>query len=460
MSLFGALDTAVSGLGAQAAAFTNISDDVANSQTVGFKRIDTNFIDYLTYSTPVVNISGAVAATPQYVNDVQGTLQQSQAPLALAIGGQGFFAVSEATAITSSTTTSTGTSQGSTTFSPTSYYSRTGDFTLNEQGYLVNSAGEYLNGWAVNTTTGSVNTGSVSPIQISQTPDPPVQTGTLTLSANLPASPSSGTATSASPITSTLEIYDSTGTQQALTLNWVQLSVNNWTMSVSIPTDSSGNYTGSNTVQFGFGPTASNASPPGGVTPAAGTISGLNNVGGGMSASSYSTSTSPAQITIVPILSGVTQTIVLNFGDYGTSQGVTQFAGTSYDQTGVSQNGHAAGAFSGVTTTSAGGIVINYANGQSSTVYQLPIATFNSPDHLTRQNGQAFTANNNSGTALLSAPGTNNAGNLITGSVESSNVDIATEFTQLIVSQQAYSANAKVVTSANQMMTTTLDMKQ
>jgi flagellar hook protein FlgE len=450
MSLFGALDTAVSGLGAQAAAFTNISDDVANAQTIGFKRVDTNFIDYLTYSTPTVNISGSVATTPQYVNDVQGTLSQSQDTLAMAIGGQGFFNVSKATAVTSSTTSTSGSSQGSTTFSPTSYYTRTGDFTLNEQGYMVNSAGEYLNGWTVDSATGAVSTGTVSPIQISQDPDPPVATSSLTLSANLPASPSTN------PVTSTLEVYDSTGTLHTVTLTWTQASTNNWTVSATIPDDTSGTYTsgsGSATVQFGP------SSYTGSFSPADGTISSLSSATG-LTASSYSTASSPATLTITPTLAGVTQTIALNFGDYGTAEGVTQYAGTTYDQTGVSQNGYAAGAFSGVSTTTTGDIVINYDNGQSATVYQVPIATFYSPDNLTRQNGQSFTANNLSGTALLSAPGTNAAGSLVTGSVENSNVDIATEFTSLIVAQQAYSANAKVVTSANQLMTTTLDMKQ
>ena len=74
MSLFGAIDTAISGLSSQSAAFSNISDNVANSQTVGFKRTDTSFIDYLTTSTASANDSGAVVARPDYVNNVQGTV--------------------------------------------------------------------------------------------------------------------------------------------------------------------------------------------------------------------------------------------------------------------------------------------------------------------------------------------------------------------------------------------------
>ncbi len=94
MSLFGAMNTAISGLSAQSNAFGNISDNVANSQTIGYKRVDTSFIDYLTTSTAANNVPGSVVTRPDYVNNVQGTITQSDNPLGLAITGQGFFAVS------------------------------------------------------------------------------------------------------------------------------------------------------------------------------------------------------------------------------------------------------------------------------------------------------------------------------------------------------------------------------
>jgi len=90
MSLFSALNTAVTGLSAQSSAFGNISDNVANSQTVGYKRVDTSFIDYLTTSTDAVNDPGGVVTRPDYENQVEGTITQSDNPLGLAIAGQGF----------------------------------------------------------------------------------------------------------------------------------------------------------------------------------------------------------------------------------------------------------------------------------------------------------------------------------------------------------------------------------
>ena len=154
------------------------------------------------------------------------------------------------------------------------------------------------------------------------------------------------------------------------------------------------------------------------------------------------------------------QTIQLNLGTYGQADGVTQYAGTQYSLRGLTQNGVPPGSYSSVTTQANGDIVVNYDNGQRRTIAQVPLITFNDPDQLQRQNGQAFTATIESGTPLAEQASTNGAGNLVTQSVESSNVDIATEFSKLIVAQQAYSANTKMVTTADQMLQQTIDMKR
>ena len=147
-------------------------------------------------------------------------------------------------------------------------------------------------------------------------------------------------------------------------------------------------------------------------------------------------------------------------GDFGGSSGVTQYAGTTYDLRGITQDGVAPGQFSGVTTQSNGDVVLNYSNGQSKTFAQVPVVTFNNPDALQRHNGEAFSATETSGNPQVQPSGTNGAGGLVTNSTEGSNVDIATEFSKLIIAQQAYTANAKVVTTANELLTTTIDMKQ
>jgi flagellar hook protein FlgE len=581
MSLFGAMNTAISGLSAQSAAFSNISDNVANSQTTGFKRVDTSFEDYLTTSSPAVNDSGAVVAHPDYVNNVQGTIGQSDNPLSMAIAGQGFFAVSQAT----------GEANNVPTFNPQQYYTRTGDFQMNNDGYLVNSAGQYLNGWLVNSTTNAVNQNALQPIQVSQTVFNPVATSDVSLSANLPATPAnpalpptslasyndvnnggaatnmnltwvqsdpvdniwtvsmtnaagqfmgaadlqfstattnasgqvpSGTLLSvtadpnnpatatpftittgnnagdavtvglpdgnsltipgltngaaipaadlpvaetpagqsapSAPITSQIDLYDALGTAQPVTLQWEQtrdvtgtIVPNDWTVSLY----ATGSVTPLGAAEVQFGANASGNPVP------AGTIGNVKAIGttNPVVVSGYAAGTA-ATITFGANFNNTgNQNITLNLGTFGGTNGVTQYAGTAYALHGLTQNGVPPGSFSSVSTQANGNIVVNYDNGQTRTIAQVPVVTFNAPNELQSQNGQAFTSTINSGTPLAEAAGTNGGGNLVTSSVEGSNVDIANEFSQLIVAQSAYSANTKVVTTANQMLQQTINMQ-
>lgn len=435
MSLFGAMNTAISGLGAQSAAFSNISDNVANSQTVGFKRVDTAFIDYLTTSTAATNVSGSVVAQPEYMNNVQGTMEQTDNPLGLAIAGKGFFPVSHPAA-------SVG---GQTSFSATPYFSRAGDFQLNKAGYIVNSAGEYLNGWTVNSATGVANQSTVAPIQVNQGGYSPVATSEVTLSANLPATPATGSA-----VSSQINVYDGLGTAHAVTLNWTQNASNDWTVAVNVPDDTTSAARGTADVKFGS--TSGN-------TATDGTVGSLDGSTGSITTTSYG-ATNPANITFTANFGQGAQTIKLNLGNFGQSSGLTQYAGTSYTLRGLTQDGVPPGGFSSISTASSGDISVNYDNGQSRTIARVPIVTFANPNALQRESGQSFTATLESGSPLTQSAGTSGAGNLVTGSVEESNVDIAQEFSKLIVAQRAYSANTKLVTTADELLQQTIDMKR
>ncbi len=438
MSLFGAMNTAISGLNAQSASFANISDNVANSQTVGFKRTDTAFIDFLTTSNATENSSGAVVARPNYINNVQGTVAQSDNPLALAITGQGFFPVSLPTGATSATGTTP-------TFSALPNYTRTGDFSMNNTGYLVNSAGEYLNGWAVNSSTGQVNRNSVAPIKVNQSVYNPVATSNVTLAANLPATPSS------SPLSSLVNVYDGLGTVHTVTLSWTQNATNDWTVAVNVPDDTSGTVS-RGTAEVQFGVTSGN-------WVADGTIGNIINTTSTVAATPFST-TGDATLSFTSNFGQGNQTINVNLGQYGASLGLTQYAGTTYSLRSLSQDGVPPGAFSSISTKATGDIVVNYDNGQTRTIARVPVVTFADPNALQRTNGQAFTATLSSGSAVADDAGSNGAGALIVGSIEQSNVDIAQEFSKLIVAQRAYSANTKLVTTADELLQQTIDMKR
>ncbi len=429
MSLFGAMNTAISGLNAQAASFGNISDNMANSQTVGFKAIGTNFEDYLTNSTRTQNQSGSVAAHPDYQNEVQGSIQQSTDPLALAISGQGFFNVAEQDGATSS---------GNPVFSNSNYYTRTGDFVVDANGYLQNSSGEFLQGWAVNATGGQLDTSALVPIQVSQAQYAPQATANIKLLANVPAGP-----TTSSNLSSELQVYDAAGQSHQLTTTWAPVSgtPNTWTLTLSSPDNTGGALVGSATVTFN----------------ANGTLASLSGATGSVA---VGTSTTEADLTASPNFGTGAQAIKLDLGNFNSPQGVTQYAGTDYNVDSVTQDGVPPGSFTGITTSAEGDISANYNNGESVRIARVPIATFADADALQRQNGQAFTATSSSGAVQTQSVNQNGAGGLVVGSTENSNVDIASQLANMIVAQQAYGANAKVISTANELLTTTLNMKQ
>jgi len=231
-----------------------------------------------------------------------------------------------------------------------------------------------------------------------------------------------------------ITVYDAAGATHTLTFSWTQPSSpgNPWTLSVS----ADGNPPFA-TATVGFN---SN-----------GTIASINGAG---------TAGQPANLTLTPNLGTGPQPITLNLGTFGQSNGVTQFAGTSYNLVSVTQDGVPPGSFTSVSINTAGQIITNYSNGQTRVIAQIPLVTFNNPNALQRQNGQAYLDTAQAGAAKFSNPNANGAGGLVTGAVESSNVDIATEFTNLIIAQQAYSANAKTITATDSLMQTTINLIQ
>jgi flagellar hook protein FlgE len=179
MSLGGALTSAVTGLDAQSAAMSAISDNISNSQTTGYKRVETDFQTLLTVSNAFVHESGGVQSKPLYTNDIQGTIQSTGVSTNLAVTGQGYFAVSSINGFTGTQPT----------FNSQQLFTRAGDFSLDNNGYLVNSSGYYLNGFPVNPLTGIVQKGSLTQVQVSALSDSPTATQNVTYNANLPTNP-------------------------------------------------------------------------------------------------------------------------------------------------------------------------------------------------------------------------------------------------------------------------------
>lgn len=437
MSLYAAMQVAVGGLAAQSASIGNISDNLANSQTTGFKGIQTRFESLVTQSNQFSNDPGGVRATPYYTNGEQGNLVQSSNSTALAISGQGFFPVRPAVVG----------ADGLTTFGSTTYFTRAGDFNLDKNGYLVNGGGYYLTGYSVD-STGVVDTSSSDPIRLSELLDNPVGTSLIDYAANLPSSADINY--SSSP--STIQIYDSLGGAHDLTFTWTKTATSVWSLNVVVP-DSVSNGGSPPTysdyevdIEFTFNDTTN-----------AGTIDSI-----------AADTAAPAQWTVVDNSAEVenkaeisfnlsfagagSQAITIDFGTYDKSKGVTQFDDTTVSVTTFDQNGIPRGSFQSLSIDENGYVALNYDNGRTRTIAQIPVVQFFAQDKLQRVTGGAYEQTLASGSARYSAPGTNGAGTVVGNALEGSNVDIADEFTKMIQAQQVYSANAKTITTTNNMM--------
>ncbi|MDD5586612.1 MAG: flagellar hook protein FlgE [Alphaproteobacteria bacterium] len=421
MSLFSALTTAVGGLAAQSSAIANVSDNLANTNTNGFKGIDTQFSSLVTQSNAFLNDPGGVRATPHYTNGIQGSLIQSQSATALAISGQGFFPVRAGIA----------NADGTTAIGTTPYFTRAGDFSLDKNGYMVNASGYYLTGYNVD-SDGVVDTSHTDAIMLSELLDNPVATTSVNYAGNLPAG--ADLAFASSP--STIQIYDTLGGQHNLTFTWSKTGVNEWSLSVDVPDSSY-----SATVPFSFNTD--------------GTIDTLTTGANYTVIDNSASAVNLAQIRFNTSFAGTgAQTVTMTFGTYDSAQGVTQYADTagSVSVSSFDQNGIPRGSFQSLAIDKNGFVSLNYDNGQNRIIAQIPIVQFFAQDQLQRASGGVYLATLNSGTARYSAPGTNGAGIVVGNSLEGSNVDIATEFTKLIQAQRVYSANARTITTSDNML--------
>ena len=440
MSTFGALSTAVSGLTAQSVAFSNISNNISNSQTVGYKAVDTSFSDFVEASGALQGQSGNVLATTQYNNQITGTITASTANAALAVNGNGFFAVNEITGNSTATAPS---------FSSTQYYTRAGDFSSDRNGYLVNSAGEYLDGYMVDPKTGQLDASNLVPLNVNNVTYRPTATANVTAAPTLAGVSSLAAGATAAPETSSQTVYGADGAAHQLGLSWTQTAGataaaggtpatgGSWTLSVS----------------------GTNSAAPPTATVTFNTDGSLQSVTSG--GTTISAAGAPASFNIGAVGSD-TGTINLNLGSIGTPGGTTMTtaSGASFNAGNPTQDGTAAGNFTGFTVQNDGSVQGTFDNGQTQLIGKVPLATFANANALQAHDGQAYTASVGSGPAALQLALQNGAGSLEAKSVEGSTTSLDTDLTKLIVAQQSYGASAKVVTTANDMLQAALAMKQ
>jgi flagellar hook protein FlgE len=435
----------VTGIDAQSRALGAISDNVANSQTSGYKRIETTFATLLSVSNSREHQPGGVLSRPIHTNDIQGAIQQTSIATNLAISGDGFFAVNRADGVQTN---------GTPTFGGTTFFTRAGDFNIDNAGFLTNTAGYYLDGWPIDTATNAVQKNSLQPIRVTQFKDSPQPTHSVAYSANLPANPDAtldtNTATTDIDFAPTqVQIFDAVGAPHDLQLSWTKLAGTNNTWTLSVASNEPGVTVAPATpVNVDFNVVDD---PLTGAQ--AGSMLSLDGVTG--------TVNTAAKLPVTVSFAGPaasTQTFDLDFGKFGVAEQLTMFTGTDVEFRSAQQDGLPPGSFRSLEIDAHGLVTLNYDNGARKAFFQIPVATFSNSNGLHSENGNAFSTAVESGTPTFSAPGSQGSGSLIPSSIEGSNVDIAAEFTKMIQTQRAYGANTRVVTITAQLLEETNNM--
>ncbi len=584
MGIYGALSTAVTGLHAQSYALENISGNIANSQTTGYKRIETDFIDLIPDSPVKYQQPGAVIAQSRATNDLQGDVRTVSKGTYMALSGDGFFVVEPRI----------GQSDGGAVFAGENYYTRRGDFDIDKNGYLVNGAGYYLKGLPIDPATGNVSGSIPEVIQLSNAYLPANQSTRINYQLNLPQVPktsdyradvpgselfSPGDFISIAPDTAAVAGGAAlTGTDDAATVmaagESLTLSVGGTDVVFDFYDGNAGPYTGTNigidvqttapvsidtalaNIQAGLRASGGVAATDATVGLVSGSVQvslGSNTVtslavtdgttglgltdgtyqpvrpsvtarvanvqaadstdflaqtvsGGALTL--YSQSGAPVSMqfrwakldsaqtggvdtwnlfylsdanatgsqpqwtnvgvdytfvngTLTPAvdsvnLNGLTVsgTVVGNVTLNHGAAGVTQFADSNgtVGTSNLSQNGYAAGALSSVAINDSGRVVATYSNGRQVELAQVVVANFNAANQLKRLDGGVFASTSESGEAIFGT------GGIIGSSLEASNTDISEEFTKLIVTQQAYAAGTRIVSTADEMLQEALNM--
>jgi flagellar hook protein FlgE len=417
-----ALLAAVSGIDTTQTYLDTIGNNIANVNTDGYKQQDVDFVDLLSEqisgATAPPSPSGSGAGiNPLAVGSgvrvgaissdlTEGSLQQTDQPNDVAISGSGFLVAEQ------------GGQQ---------VFTRNGQLSTDANGNLDTPTGGLIQGWqAVN---GQVNTNApIGAVTIPTGQVIPAKASTeITMGGNLPAWSGTGTAT---PVTATVTAYDSLGDAIPVTLTFTPVSgtANAWTVQGTVPAAGGGTqnlWTTQPTVTF---------------NPTTGQVASIS----GVTANSDGSFSLPVGAMPSNFTFPAGDTWKIDFPAPGTASSFTQFAGGSTAEA-VSQDGASAGTLTSYSINANGTIVGSFSNGQTAVIAQLALANFANPGGLDSIGNLDFVTTPNSGQPEIGAPGTGGRGQLIGGSLESSNVNLAGQLTDLVVAQEAYQANTKVV---------------
>ena len=408
--MISSLYSGVQGIQANSEALGVIGANIANVNTIGYKSGNISFSTILGESMG----DGGVKVWGMNKSWAQGAMEYTSNSTDLAIIGAGLFVVKDANG--------------------GEFYTRAGAFVFDKDGTLVNEDGYKVQGLAIASGTPS---GSPTDIDISSLSYDPKSTAEMRMTMNLDsATAASGT------FTNTITVYDSLGNTIPLTLTFTKSAdpANTWTVEGSLPSSiasgtGSVQFDGSDSLTLTFG--------------ADGKLTGLS---------------ADVEITLNNLTTGASATQSINWDVYDESNGIakndiTQFAGSS-GVTFQSQDGYSTGSVTSLSVGEDGTITGIFSNGKTQELYQLVLAGFPSYQGLIPLGNNLFSASVDSGLPVIGAAKTGGRGTISSRSLEMSNVDLATEFVKMITTQRAYQANAKVITTSNEVLQELINMKR
>lgn len=410
MSLISTLTTGVSGVITNSRALNIIGDNISNVNTTGFKSSQAVFGDLFSTSLNGGTLTSQVGKGTQLLGSLQsfeqGAFENTSSALDLAVDGNGFFVVNDGVG---------------------DFYTRAGQFRINEDGFVETLTGEVLQGFEItNNVVGNTLTG----VDLSSIQSAPEVTTEFTLSAQLDGSETTGF-TFSSPI----QIYNSVGTQDILTITFTKnLTTNNlWDYTLA---SQEGVLTGITAGQLAFDTSGQLLTADGGTADLSIDID-------------YAASAPP----------GAAQTVIWNMFDLAgaTTGDLTGFDAPSSNNT-VVQDGFGSGILIGVAVDFDGTVAGLFNNGASQDLYQLGLANFLSPTGLTRMGQNLFAESRLSGQPVISFAESGAMGSVLGNTLELSNVDLADQFVRLIKTQQAFQASARVISTTDDLLTETVNL--
>lgn len=484
MSINSALLAGVSGLTANSAALAAISQNIANVNTVGYKRSAAEFSTVINSQVQGAGYSaGGVLANARHYTSQAGQLQRTTSNTDLGIAGQGFFVVTEKAENLQVT--------------DARLFTRAGAFRVDNLGYLRNTSGLYLQGWPVdsegNITTDPSDLNRLRTINVGSVGGTAEPTTRVQLNANIKSSQAvSAEAADAAAVPPGANAYDPATNSMAMWDPETGLGVKP-DFELTIPvSDSKG---GQRTLAVSFLKSATpnqwyaevRAIPASDVVTGAGLTNGQIKTGivaftqdgrldvdamAALGAQALFTDPAAASLTFgasdsaAPAAGEVNWAPGLGIDDQTLSFDLTAAAGglTQYDSASVVQavltNGTAFGNLSEVKIDETGFVTAIFDNGVTRRIAQIAIATFPSPDNLLEASGNAFRVSQGSGTYNLKTAGSGGAGTIGSSQLEASTVDLSAEFTGLITTQRAYSASSKIITTADEMLAELISIKR